>query len=497
MSTTTNTTHPIDDSSHTNDCGFDHHHSNDNDDGPIWYFGYGPIVHPSVRQRRGIRVTDEQPAVLRDHRLTFAFGGIASLVAQTGYDIHGIVMRCETESDWEKLKEQEAGFHAAPVNVHPYRRVANFAYDSEVCPLSPELDDNDDDDDDEDSIVPPIKAYAFVMDEFDKDKLDRPIEKLPQERYLRLIAAGMYKYNGDEDYIESEIMGVPFSPSRKPHEYLTFPNWNHNNEQTKGTVVYSAADKTLPSITYSRYKDFCRQTAFLMMGDGLNNASVASVQSASTSSGDSPQYTSLCFIVGNHVVWVPQHDPKHAGARWLRKYGFAKEDVSYMLHTFVIDPDIPYCETPAQVSPPVQNWAENQLVISVAQGLDAYRTLKLVEDSAEESPDIESVLARLLQSTQPGMLTVASSVTSMDSATSSPRPRGRTRQMAGSLIQNAFRRAGNRMRTSTTNSHSSSVTDSSTTPAQKQPDKSASLSPTRRQGRRRRWSLQMRKSPAA
>lgn len=40
----------------------------------IWYFGYGPIAHPQVRARRGASTSHHQGAVIRDHRLTFAFG---------------------------------------------------------------------------------------------------------------------------------------------------------------------------------------------------------------------------------------------------------------------------------------------------------------------------------------------------------------------------------------------------------------------------------------
>ena len=146
--------------------------------GGTYYFGYGPMVHPIVRHRRGIEVVEEQPAILRNHRLTFAFGGVASVVPQRGYEIHGIVMKCKTADDWDKLQKSEGGYYATELDVHPYGN--NTA---ELPVFDPEEEEEDD--------VPPIRAKVFIMLEFDQSKLEKPLERIPQERYLRIIAAGM------------------------------------------------------------------------------------------------------------------------------------------------------------------------------------------------------------------------------------------------------------------------------------------------------------------
>ena len=63
-------------------------------------FSFGPMVNPLVRERRGILTYDEQPAILQDYRLTFHFGGVANVVHQRGYEVHGIFMRISNEECW-------------------------------------------------------------------------------------------------------------------------------------------------------------------------------------------------------------------------------------------------------------------------------------------------------------------------------------------------------------------------------------------------------------
>ena len=208
--------------------------SSDNDEidmnEPIWYFGYGPMVHPTVRQRRGVQVSHAQAAVLRDHRLTFAFGGVASVVPQTGYDVHGVVMQCRTQDDWEKLQASEGGYYPVTVPVYPYESnrntytQGNGQRDESAMPvLDVGGDKSDESDENSKPSGVPLHARVFIVHEYDGSKLDHSIDRLPQERYLRLIAEGLAQYHGDEDYISDQIMGVAFKPSRKLEEYATFP----------------------------------------------------------------------------------------------------------------------------------------------------------------------------------------------------------------------------------------------------------------------------------
>ena len=342
-----------------------HHAADDAADAVVYYcFTYGPMVHPTVRDRRGVSTVEEQAAVLREHRLTFAFGGVASVVPQRGYDVHGIVMRCRSRSDWEKMQAFEAGYCSREVQVHPYNKnCGNNSHNGEEIPN----DSDDDDDGDDETTPPPIRAYVLVMLEIDESKLELPIEKLPQERYLRLIAAGMKQYGLDEDYIQDQILGVPFVPSRKPDNYLQFPVLRIPNQRQHqhDPPCSSAPPHILPKITLEHYQRICRED---------------------------PSH--LLFIVGNFVILIGDHDPNHPGATWFARNGFGKGDVTFVLHQTIVDPDIPYCETAADITADTQAWAENHLVEFIAQcGFDAHRVMQVVTTTEEEDPDEDNQTA--------------------------------------------------------------------------------------------------------
>jgi len=314
------------------------------------------MVHPSVRDRRGVFVQEAQAAVLREYRLTFAFGGVASVVPQRGYDVHGIVVRCQSRSDWDKMQEFEAGYKPRQVQVYPYKNGCGCG----------------DDEDEEDETPPPIRAFVLVMLEIDESKLEIPIEKLPQERYLRLIAAGMKQYDLDPDYIQDQILGVPFVPSRKPDNYLQFPVLvipkNQQHQHQLPPCSGAPPPPLLPKITLERYQQICRQD---------------------------PSH--LLFIVGHHVILIGNHDPHHPGATWFAQNGFGKGDVTFVLHQTIVDPDIPYCQTAADITADTQAWAENHLVEFIAQcGFGAHRVLQVVTTEEEEDEDNQMAIENFL-----------------------------------------------------------------------------------------------------
>lgn len=69
----------------------------ENDDNGIYYFAYGPMTNDVVRQRRGIQATVIRAAYLPEHVLSFAIGGLANVVPRRGYDVHGLLMKLESQ----------------------------------------------------------------------------------------------------------------------------------------------------------------------------------------------------------------------------------------------------------------------------------------------------------------------------------------------------------------------------------------------------------------
>jgi len=85
--------------------------SSSSPDAPPSYFAYGPIVNPMVRRRRGLHTLEEKPAILPEHRLTFSYGGVAEIIPQRGYEVHGILMKMESLEEWKKFQATDVGYN--------------------------------------------------------------------------------------------------------------------------------------------------------------------------------------------------------------------------------------------------------------------------------------------------------------------------------------------------------------------------------------------------
>lgn len=319
--------------------------SNNTDPKDIYYFGYGPICNDLVRRRRGIETAKIQAAYLPDYRLTFAFGGNANIVSKVGYEVHGLLMKLKSHEDWEKLRDFEAGNTPTIRTVVPYHTsyCDNDSHNGDSHNADCDFAAKD---------TPPNAVQAFLIEmpnNVDDTLLEAPIERLPQERYLKLIAEGMRQYQVDEDYIIDQIETCPFIPKRNPADYFTFP-----------------VAKKVRKISLARYQKLC--------------------QRAKEVEGD------LYFCLGRQVFRLGEHDPANPLATWFETHGHGKICCTYMVHLTVVDPEIPFLDDPTEVTPLHIAWAENHLVEVVEQyGLSANRVYELVdkEDCTDEEGDLD------------------------------------------------------------------------------------------------------------
>ena len=85
----------------------------------LYYFGYGPIVNASVRERRGCTLPPEQlrPAIVYDHRLKFVEGGTANIVPATGWDVKGILMKFTNKRDFQALQHCDENYALQDITV--------------------------------------------------------------------------------------------------------------------------------------------------------------------------------------------------------------------------------------------------------------------------------------------------------------------------------------------------------------------------------------------
>ena len=282
------------------------------DETDLYYFGYGPIVNDLVRQRRGIHTTEIRAAYLSDYRLTFAIGGLANVVHKRGYEVHGLLMKLAQKEDWKRVQEFDAGSTPTVKYVTPY--------DAPGGPIKASL----------------VEFPGNIADSL----LDGPIEKLPQDRYLNLIALGMRQYHVDNDYIEDNIMAVPFVPKRLPKDFERLP----------------CLKEDVPEISLRKYQQLCRKAR-----------------------GD------VYFVLGEGVFRVNKPDLESPAVRWLAQNGHGKEDCALTIHKLVVDPDIPLVDEVSEMSPLHYAWAENHCAEIMEQfGLSCHKVATLERTSDGE-----------------------------------------------------------------------------------------------------------------
>jgi len=262
-------------------------------------------------------MVDKEAAMLPEYMLTFGIGGSANVIKGTGYDVFGVLMKFEKEEDWARLIEFEGEhYELDKVKVYPVKTP----------------DD-------------PIMAYTFVMTNYNPNNHEGPIvETLPTERYIKLIAAGMRAYKIDPDYIQDQIMSIPFIPNVKPENYKTYPYISN----------------PLPKITFQKYLKICRKAA--------------------------PEDT--YFIIGKKVIKLDKHDPKNPVALWARNRGHGQPDVTLCLHWTVVEMELPMAYSAEELTPAHFAWAEQVLnEYHEGAGLSATVMFQLC-DPEEEGPHI-------------------------------------------------------------------------------------------------------------
>lgn len=247
-----------------------------------------------------------RPAVLLGFKIDFSTSGVANIIRcdeneeeTTCTCVHGVLMDFDSEETWNRVLHSEAGYD---LRVERF-----FEYGSDV----------------------PVAANVCYLT---NTKQKNGKSGIPQERYLRIIAEGMRYHGVKEEYIQKCILSADHVPSRKPHEYLSFPS----------------KPEPLPSISYEAY-----------------------VQRAKTIP---------CFIVGDRVIDLvgnlPPRDVPIMRAIFAKAVG--KPDfTAYMLET-LYDPNLPDTDH--------WKWAIDQLVdIFTSTGIMAENTcisMRIVKEDA-------------------------------------------------------------------------------------------------------------------
>jgi hypothetical protein len=159
--------------------------------GELWYFAYGSMCNPVSLKRRGIHPRASLPAKLEGYSLLFnTTGGMANIEPSPDSSFHGI-LHLITEDMFKVLHEIEAVYDAIDVPCVPYESQA------------------------------PITAKAFIIPPH-KLQPTPTSTTLPSERYMTIIVQGLRHFNASQDWI-TKLEGQPFTPGRKPCQYLKVP----------------------------------------------------------------------------------------------------------------------------------------------------------------------------------------------------------------------------------------------------------------------------------
>jgi len=307
----------------------------------IYCFAYGPIVNPTVRKRRRLATVGEpQPACLPEFRLSFEHGGFVNLVRQRGYEVHGVLLKFDSEEEWEYCRRYDEGYNKVEkVEVFPYEHQygnvpGDYRHDQQQHG---------------DSVV----AYTMVTRDYDDLKINSRYEQLPSERYLKLIASGLREHGVDRDYIEDQVMNIPFEPTRNPSEYQRIPE--STSSRSKG-------------ITFRRYRKLCRNS----------------------------RQRTTCFAFGNSVVRLGPHDPKHPSAVWVRQRLHGKPDAALIVHQAFWEPELPTVEASEDLSAKHLAWCENFLVeFLAAAGISLTKVYHIVPEQRRRAHALPQISFRL------------------------------------------------------------------------------------------------------
>jgi hypothetical protein len=130
----------------------------------------------------------------------------------------------------------------------------------------------------------------------ESENANLPLNRLPQERYVRIIGEGMRFHGVDDDYIDFQIMNVPYIPNCKPEDYMLFPPSAETKTQKKTIKNGKLSDES--------------------MG---------------------------WFIVGKRVIEIGEHDPKAAFVQWAMAQLVGKINCTWVVMQTLYDADLPVC----------------------------------------------------------------------------------------------------------------------------------------------------------
>jgi len=368
----------------------------------IYYFGYGPIVNPHVRIRRGLSMAPEslKSAILYDHRLRFVPGGTANIEYSRGWDVKGVLLKFESQQEWEEFRQYDANYDVQEVSVSVIDKTN----------LDPKKKN--------DHTAPFEVEEGNDQEEFDDLGFSERSGQLlgSQRMYKSMLISGANGSLNDLDgsLSDEEDYSCPFSfepKSKKPDpnavKAFTFmidqkktghrhPICDNNPSRTNGakgeSVVGRPQERYLTLIrdglrlhdvdeTYIRDEILAvnyisnERDRFTDQNYNAFPSIKSKLPKMSSSKYDKkvekePQTT--LFVIGTRMMKVDgEPDLANPVVRWLRAVAHGKDDISLLVHKTFVDKDcirIPEVKTVEELTDQHRLWAEHVVFLYLERG---------------------------------------------------------------------------------------------------------------------------------
>lgn len=410
----------------------------------IYYFGYGPIVNPLVRYRRGCTLpqANVRTAILYDHRLSFVEGGTATIVPARGWDVKGVLLKFDSVEDWETFRHFGAGYDEWEVSVsvidqaHPDPANKNSrTFPLESCGEHEHHEVDTDDDDEHDTFNSrgpnqgPISSRYSYGDDDDEGSCSSSDEEYscpfsigseakcqredPNAVRCRTFSMGSASSSSPPPRIStcSSSNGSTANDSVfcKPQErYLELMKDGLRAHEVDETYIRDEvlAVDYIPNLRDKVVDYHYRTFPLATKPTKLPKISLAKYESklcGSTSSKnnnkrrDNQQPGATYFVCNHKVLRVdapPEgdhstHHNENACVKWLRALGHGRGDITLLVHQTFVDPQcvhVPLVDTVEDLTPAHYEWAEHTVLLYLERGgLTATVVYELTDTNANST----------------------------------------------------------------------------------------------------------------
>lgn len=385
----------------------------------IYYFGYGTIVNPIVRLRRGCTIPPEniRTAILYDHRLKFVAGGTANIVKSRGWDVKGVLIRFDTLRQWEEFRRFDANYDVHDIsvslidktNLDPKRKNAHTAPFDDLT--EDDIDDhisNIDDRIQRSGLISNRRMHRSCLvsgsslNDLSEDSSSE------EEDYSCPFSFEPKSAKVDPNAINCKTFMIDQDPQGLRHVINENSSFRGNGDDS---VFAKPQERYLKLMTdglriHDVDETYIRDEVLAVNyipneRDKVVDQNYRSFPVAKklTKISQSKYVTKICknpekathFVIGNKIIKVDgEPNPSNACIRWLKAHGDGKGDTTLLVHQSFIDKDcfqLAPVSTEDKLTEEHRRWAEHVVFLYLQR---AGLTANVIGELSEEKPALFS-----------------------------------------------------------------------------------------------------------